>query len=48
MAAYQELITPLDTLPLGYQLDLYRNRNEQYQNVLCTRLAEMPCKRPSS
>lgn len=41
-AAYQELITPLDTLPLGYQLDLYRNRNEQYQNVLCTRLAEMP------
>lgn len=41
-AAYQELITPLDTLPLGYQLDLYRNRNEQYQHVLCTRLAEMP------
>lgn len=41
-AAYQELLTPLDTLPLGYQLDLYRNRNEQYQNVLCTRLAEMP------
>ena len=41
-AAYQELITPLDTLPLGYQLDLYRNRNEQYQNVLCNRLAEMP------
>ena len=32
----------MDTLPLGYQLDLYRNRNEQYQNVLCTRLAEMP------
>lgn len=41
-AAYQELITPLDTLPLSYHLDLYHNRNEQYQNVLCTRLAEMP------
>ena len=41
-AAYQELITPLDTLPRGYQLDLYHNPDEQYQNVLCTRLAEMP------
>lgn len=41
-AAYQELITPLDTLPRGYQLDLYHNPDEQYQNVLCTRLAEIP------
>ncbi len=41
-AAYQELITPMDTLPRGYQLDLYHNPDEQYQNVLCTRLAEIP------
>ncbi len=42
--AYQELITPMDTLPQGYQLDLYKNSDEKYQNALCTRLSETPQK----
>lgn len=40
--AYLELITPLDTLPRDYQLDLYQNPNGEYQNALCTRQAEVP------
>lgn len=42
--AYQELITPMDTIPQGYQLDLYKNSDEKYQNALCTLLSEIPKK----
>ena len=45
--AYLKLTTPLDTLPRGYQLDLYQNPNEEYQNALCTRLTETPMKKTS-